>query len=67
MLGKILLNFLIIIVEAVAWSYLMNNVTVSYTHLDKDGCYHMRVNEEKPVNAQEALYQMAYDRITEKI
>ena len=34
---------------------------------DKDGCYHMRVNEEKPVNAQEALYQMAYDRITEKI
>lgn len=26
MLGKILLNFLIIIVEAVAWSYLMNNV-----------------------------------------
>ena len=34
---------------------------------DKDGCYHMRVNEEKPVNAQEVLYQMAYDRITEKI
>ena len=34
---------------------------------DKEGGYHMRVNEEKPVNAQEALYQMAYDRITEKI
>ena len=34
---------------------------------DKEGGYHMRVNEEKPVNAQEALYQMAYDRITEKV